>query len=433
MILCSSWKTTASPFADVILRSLRPKSGRAAGSWQKEQLHVMLLRWFSLVQRPRRRFGAERPWQRAWQLLADGTLRSDDEDSEVIHDAEPAQQILAIDQRLLLSHVLHSWRAVKTSVCGSEKLKMLQKRYKANENERRKVQGRRQLYALLVRADVSSHLLAHCMNAWKETLITSVCFNDWFEGRCQDAQSQEHQFLAQSYRCNATQRRLDADWMTFRCRATFLEMVDPVDPTARRHSLGSAVPQEPQDMQNSVDKLLQKAADSFAWQLEIPLSNGSYGHPELCAAPCIRAVFSKCTKGVHCDFCHFGHSKPKRKLNKPERQFFESLGEAEVLSVVLSILKEKFAKLPVEQQDAMRLLLAAIQTRVKSGGDPRISRNTRVRLNSLRNFSPGNLFDVIQHASQVSDSFKLEVKSLVMSARSAVQRLEALETLEAKK
>ena len=75
--------------------------------------------------------------------------------------------------------------------------------------------------------------------------------------------------------------------------------------------------------------------------------------------------------------------------------------------MVLAILKEQFAKLPQGQQDAMRLLLWAIETRVKSAGDPRISRNTRVRLTSLRNFSPGNLFDIIQHASQVSDSFKL--------------------------
>lgn len=178
-------------------------------------------------------------------------------------------------------------------------------------------------------------------------------------------------------------------------------------------------------MQSSVDELLQKAADSFAWQLESPFSNGSSGHPQLCAAPCIRAVYSKCTKGVLCDFCHFQHSKRKCKLNKAERQFFQSLGEAEVLSVVLAILKEQFAKLPQGQQDAMRLLLWAIETRVKSAGDPRISRNTRVRLTSLRNFSPGNLFDIIQHASQVGDSFKNEVKRLVMSARAEMRRLEA--------
>eukprot|EP00435_Cladocopium_sp_Y103_P001416 s6436_g1.t1 len=93
--------------------------------------------------------------------------------------------------------------------------------------------------------------------------------------------------------------------MSLRCRGTFLEVVEHV---------------------NTIE--------------EIPISRGSYGHPELCAAPCIRAFYSKCTKGFLCEFCHFGHPKAKVKLYKPERQLFDSLEEATVLSLVLSLLRE---------------------------------------------------------------------------------------------
>lgn len=168
---------------------------------------------------------------------------------------------------------------------------------------------------------------------------------------------------------------------------------------------------------------MQKAADSFAWDLDIPISRGSYGHPELCAAPCIRAFYSKCTKGFLCEFCHFGHPKAKVKLYKPERQLFDSLEEATVLSLVLSLLREKCQKLPAEQQDVMRLLLAALQNRVARLGQPTVSRNTRRSLQTLRKFSIGRLFEVIEQSRQIDTALKSEVRSLLVGARTMVQRL----------
>mmetsp|Transcript_78522 Transcript_78522/g.123877 ORF Transcript_78522/g.123877 Transcript_78522/m.123877 type:complete len:220 (+) Transcript_78522:29-688(+) len=212
--------------------------------------------------------------------------------------------------------------------------------------------------------------------------------------------------------------------MSLQCRGTFLEVVEHVDLTSRsrRHSEGAEVLRDRAN--GSQDRLLQKAADSFAWYLDAPISCGSYGHPELCAAPCIRAFYSKCTKGLLCEFCHFGHSTSKVKLNMSERQLFETLEEGKVLSLVLSVLTNKCQKLPVIQQDVMRLLLAAIQSRVSRLGDPAISRKTRSRLLTLRKFSIGRLFELIQQSHQVDASLKLEVRSLLTSARAAVQRLE---------
>mmetsp|Transcript_68746 Transcript_68746/g.139332 ORF Transcript_68746/g.139332 Transcript_68746/m.139332 type:complete len:218 (+) Transcript_68746:77-730(+) len=215
--------------------------------------------------------------------------------------------------------------------------------------------------------------------------------------------------------------------MSLQCRGTFLDVVEHVDVASRsrRHSYAEGL----QDCEyGSQDRLLQKAADSFAWHLDTQISRGSYGHPNLCAAPCIRAFYFKCTKGLLCEFCHFGHSThstSKVKLNMSERQLFETLEEGKVLSLVLSVLRGKCQKLPATQQDVMRLLLAAIQNRVSRLGEPTISRNTRSRLLTLRKFSIGRLFELIQQSHQVDASLKSEVRSLLMSARTAVQRLEA--------
>lgn len=158
------------------------------------------------------------------------------------------------------------------------------------------------------------------------------------------------------------------------------------------------------------------------------MSCGSYGHPELCASPCIRAFYSKCTKGFLCEFCHLGHTKPKCKLNKQERLLFESLDESEVLSLMLSLLNEKCAKLPDASQDVLRLVLATVQHRVNFLGETS-PRKTRAMLFSLRRFSLGRCFEVLQH-QQIDPSFKVEVKRLVASARTAVHKLEVLEPLE---
>lgn len=218
--------------------------------------------------------------------------------------------------------------------------------------------------------------------------------------------------------------------MSLRCHRTFLEVVEPVEGidvgSSRRHSCsGLEGLQQEHEIQEAEHELLQKAVDSYTWHLDMPMSRGSYGHPELCAAPCIRAFYSNCAKGVLCEFCHFGHTKSKVKLCKPERQLFDSLEEATVLSLVLSLLSDKCKKLPETQQDVMRLLLAALQRRVVHLGQPIVSRNTRRSLKTLRRFSIGRLFEVIEQSHQVDAAFKSEVKTLLTGARTMVQRLRA--------
>lgn len=213
--------------------------------------------------------------------------------------------------------------------------------------------------------------------------------------------------------------------MSLKCRGTFLEVVDLESPDRRRHSLGAVVASKPE--WESEDKLLQRAADSFAWQLDTPVSCGSYGHPELCASPCIRAFYSKCTKGFLCEFCHLGHAKRKCNLNRSERQFLDGLDERELLSLMLSLLRDKCAKLPAAQQDLLQLLLAAVQYRVRSLENISdvstvqiVAAPNRRAILSLGRFSLGRLFEVIQQSHQIDGNFKMEIKRLATSARTAV-------------
>lgn len=153
------------------------------------------------------------------------------------------------------------------------------------------------------------------------------------------------------------------------------------------------------------------------------MSVGSYGHPDLCASPCIRAAYAKCVKGFFCQFCHLGHQKPKSKLNKNERELFGSLNETEVLSVVLLLLREKCVKLPGQQQDALRLLLSSIQRRVNLGNVG--TRQMDFALRPMRRFSIGRLIDIIQQCHQVEQDFKLELKWLTEKARAEVDQARA--------
>eukprot|EP00438_Fugacium_kawagutii_P013063 Skav206019 [mRNA] locus=scaffold4083:19185:22509:+ [translate_table: standard] len=193
--------------------------------------------------------------------------------------------------------------------------------------------------------------------------------------------------------------------MSLRCRGTFLEV---------------------EQLQGATDKLLHNAADTFAWRVEVSVSRGSYGHPEFCAAPCIRAFYSKCTAGFLCNFCHLEHSVSKVKLNKPDRQLLAFLGEAEALCVMLSSLRAKCSQLWGQQQDVMRLLLATIQRRItRLGGNPATQNGPSMLLLSqrLKRFSIGLLLDLFQYCQQVDATLKSELKTLVRSARAEMQSL----------
>jgi len=118
------------------------------GSCDKDFLHVIFMRWMQLI-RPRRRMGCSFSWQHAWQLLG-------------------AQQIFAADQQLWIIDVLNAWHAVVDLVKGTAAMETLKQRHCQAEVQRRKLQACRQMMDLTVNVELTSHLLTHCMVAWKE-------------------------------------------------------------------------------------------------------------------------------------------------------------------------------------------------------------------------------------------------------------------------
>jgi hypothetical protein len=104
------------------------------------------------------------------------------------------------------------------------------------------------------------------------------------------------------------------------------------------------------------------------------------------------------------------------------RQFLDGLDERELLSLMLSLLRDKCGKLPGAQQDVLQLLLAAVQYRVKSLQNTStllVEAPNRAML-PLRRFSLGRFFEVIQQSHQIDVNFKMEIKRLATSARTAV-------------
>ena len=77
-------------------------------------------------------------------------------------------------------------------------------------------------------------------------------------------------------------------------------------------------------------------------------------------------------------------------------------------------------------RDDLRLVLAVLERRVKflrqvQPPTPDEVRQARDNQRILRGFSPGDLFTSIQHLTQVSATFKSEVKLLVDSARRSME------------
>ena len=85
--------------------------------------------------------------------------------------------------------------------------------------------------------------------------------------------------------------------------------------------------------------------------------NGSLGHPEFCARPCIYAARGNCTSGDSCAFCHIPH-KGTPKLDKKQRANLQEMQTAEVIELIIASLrcKVKWSKGQLRLQSLMDFL-----------------------------------------------------------------------------
>ncbi|CAL1131951.1 unnamed protein product [Cladocopium goreaui] len=150
------------------------------------------------------------------------------------------------------------------------------------------------------------------------------------------------------------------------CRNTFLEVVPSSSwfPQRRSQSCEAVDRFADEFLDTRADDLLRRAAGAYAWQSDWPegISSGSMGHPFLCKAPCIRAVYGTCMKGPRCEFCHLEHNHPKRKLRRQDRQRLEEMPELLVLLILQWHVQRCATKLRLDEP--LQLVLAVLERRV---------------------------------------------------------------------
>mmetsp|Transcript_69910 Transcript_69910/g.158667 ORF Transcript_69910/g.158667 Transcript_69910/m.158667 type:complete len:661 (+) Transcript_69910:40-2022(+) len=84
-------------------------------------------------------------------------------------------------------------------------------------------------------------------------------------------------------------------------------------------------------------------------------NEGSIGHPELCARPCLYFAKGECANGQECHFCHLPHPRRPVHPDKKNRQLLKEMSFEECLTVIFPVLKEKVATLGLGS-DATRMI-----------------------------------------------------------------------------
>jgi len=79
-----------------------------------------------------------------------------------------------------------------------------------------------------------------------------------------------------------------------------------------------------------------------------------WGHPELCARPCMYFSKGNCTQGASCRFCHCFHDRPPH-LDKRWRYFMKSLTQEQRASFIAPLILRKAVEFGISQQ-AVELL-----------------------------------------------------------------------------
>ncbi|CAJ1337280.1 unnamed protein product [Effrenium voratum] len=95
---------------------------------------------------------------------------------------------------------------------------------------------------------------------------------------------------------------------------------------------------------------------------------GSFGHPDLCAKPCIFLMRGMCHRAEFCGYCHLEHRASPARLCKQDREYLGCFTAAEVVAMILPHLKSRVASLGVHHQawDLIRALQAVAERSIGS-------------------------------------------------------------------
>lgn len=79
---------------------------------------------------------------------------------------------------------------------------------------------------------------------------------------------------------------------------------------------------------------------SSADVLDFAMNDGSFGHPEVCARPCLFYASGKCDSGSACKFCHLSHVR-LGSLKRDLRDHLRQLPTLAAKALILPVIEQK--------------------------------------------------------------------------------------------
>lgn len=96
---------------------------------------------------------------------------------------------------------------------------------------------------------------------------------------------------------------------------------------------------------------------------------GSVGHPDLCMRPCLYYTVGRCSNGQDCPFCHMPHHKRPLRLDKRHREMMKKMPFADLLQLMVPLLKQKVVdQLPGTMEEMTNGLDALSECAARSQG-----------------------------------------------------------------
>ncbi|CAJ1427081.1 unnamed protein product [Effrenium voratum] len=199
---------------------------------------------------------------------------------------------------------------------------------------------------------------------------------------------------------------------------TFIQISEEA-PRAPRSRSADSVQKEDDLLDLYMDHLAERTATTYCWKsfeelvgTKPHMSSGSLGHPEVCSRPCVRFSYGTCAEGADCKFCHLQHDRPKGKLDKTQRKYFDTLDASQVLVLLLPYIKMRCAKKGLTTQ--MSQILEALEEHYEPAVVP--LRVTSVMSNALNRLTLARLLELLIHSRQVSPALQQRVEALLREA-----------------
>eukprot|EP00434_Breviolum_minutum_P040605 symbB.v1.2.036084.t1/scaffold5015.1/size31789/4 len=167
------------------------------------------------------------------------------------------------------------------------------------------------------------------------------------------------------------------------------------------------------DLANRAEELMLERKPTSSPEIEEALSLpslGSYGHPELCARPCVFWILNKdCVKGAGCPFCHEHHGSKMSSFDKAQRNIMTRLRDSEKIFLLLPLVQRKAQQGWHEAEEILELLQGSFPA---------------TEVHGIDGFSPKTINSLVKVMERMSLMALLGVLSKYISEEPLAQHLD---------